>query len=105
MDPAAAKLIGAGIACIGMGGAGVGVGIDVSLSISGSETYFTTAKDVTFADFNGPGRIASGGVGLIRTFGVVILGTPPAYIETSGWSWGIDLSISETVGRWICLPF
>ena len=27
MEPAAAKLIGAGIACIGMGGAGVGVGI------------------------------------------------------------------------------
>ena len=26
MDPAAAKLIGAGIACIGMGGAGIGVG-------------------------------------------------------------------------------
>ena len=26
MDPAAAKFIGAGIACIGMGGAGVGVG-------------------------------------------------------------------------------
>ena len=27
MDPVAAKMIGAGIACIGMGGAGVGVGI------------------------------------------------------------------------------
>jgi F-type H+-transporting ATPase subunit c len=27
MDSAAAKLIGAGIACIGMGGAGVGVGV------------------------------------------------------------------------------
>src|ERR1700758_4164651 len=27
MDPIAAKYIGAGIACIGMGGAGVGVGI------------------------------------------------------------------------------
>src|SRR5207237_253699 len=27
MDPTAAKLIGAGIACIGMGGAGVGVGV------------------------------------------------------------------------------
>jgi len=27
MDPEAAKFIGAGIACIGMGGAGVGVGI------------------------------------------------------------------------------
>ena len=27
MEPAAAKLIGAGIACIGMGGAGGGVGI------------------------------------------------------------------------------
>ena len=26
MDPVAAKYIGAGIACIGMGGAGVGVG-------------------------------------------------------------------------------
>ena len=26
MDAAAAKLIGAGIACIGMGGAGIGVG-------------------------------------------------------------------------------
>ncbi len=28
MEPAAAKLIGAGIACIGMGGAGVGVGVN-----------------------------------------------------------------------------
>ena len=27
MDPVAAKYIGAGIACIGMGGAGAGVGI------------------------------------------------------------------------------
>src|SRR6185437_1315991 len=27
MEPAAAKLIGAGIACIGMGGAGVGIGV------------------------------------------------------------------------------
>jgi F-type H+-transporting ATPase subunit c len=27
MDAAAAKLIGAGIACIGMGGAGIGVGV------------------------------------------------------------------------------
>ena len=27
MDPEAAKYIGAGIACIGMGGAGIGVGI------------------------------------------------------------------------------
>ncbi|MEA2863705.1 MAG: F-type H+-transporting ATPase subunit c, partial [Bradyrhizobium sp.] len=27
MDPIAAKYIGAGIACIGMGGAGAGVGI------------------------------------------------------------------------------
>ena len=27
MDPISAKLIGAGIACIGMGGAGIGVGI------------------------------------------------------------------------------
>ena len=27
MDPLAAKYIGAGIACIGMGGAGVGVGL------------------------------------------------------------------------------
>jgi F-type H+-transporting ATPase subunit c len=27
MDPLAAKFIGAGIACIGMGGAGVGVGV------------------------------------------------------------------------------
>ena len=27
MEPAAAKLIGAGIACIGMGGAGIGVGV------------------------------------------------------------------------------
>jgi F-type H+-transporting ATPase subunit c len=27
VDPTAAKYIGAGIACIGMGGAGVGVGI------------------------------------------------------------------------------
>ena len=30
MDPVAAKYIGAGLACLGMGGAGVGVGFIVS---------------------------------------------------------------------------
>ena len=30
MDPVAAKYIGAGIACIGMGGVGVGVGLIIS---------------------------------------------------------------------------
>jgi F-type H+-transporting ATPase subunit c len=34
MDPQAAKMIGAGIACIGMGGAGVGVGTIFSLLIA-----------------------------------------------------------------------
>src|ERR1700686_1196732 len=34
MEPAAAKLIGAGIACIGMGGAGVGVGTIVGHSLA-----------------------------------------------------------------------
>ncbi len=36
MDPSAAKLIGAGIACIGMGGAGVGVGIIFSGFLQGA---------------------------------------------------------------------
>jgi F-type H+-transporting ATPase subunit c len=36
MDPAAAKLIGAGIACIGMGGAGVGVGLIFSGFLQGA---------------------------------------------------------------------
>jgi F-type H+-transporting ATPase subunit c len=36
MEPAAAKLIGAGIACIGMGGAGVGVGIIFSGFLQGA---------------------------------------------------------------------
>ena len=36
MDPQAAKLIGAGIACIGMGGAGVGVGIIFSGFLQGA---------------------------------------------------------------------
>jgi F-type H+-transporting ATPase subunit c len=36
MDAEAAKLIGAGIACIGMGGAGVGVGIIFGNYLSGA---------------------------------------------------------------------
>ena len=36
MEPAAAKLIGAGIACIGMGGAGVGVGMIFSQFLNGA---------------------------------------------------------------------
>jgi F-type H+-transporting ATPase subunit c len=36
MDPAAAKFIGAGIACIGMGGAGLGVGTIFSQYLAGA---------------------------------------------------------------------
>ena len=36
MDPVAAKYIGAGIACIGMGGAGVGVGMIFSQFLNGA---------------------------------------------------------------------
>ena len=36
MDPIAAKYIGAGIACIGMGGAGVGVGLIFASVIQGT---------------------------------------------------------------------
>lgn len=36
MEPAAAKLIGAGIACLGMGGAGIGVGLIFSNYLSGA---------------------------------------------------------------------
>ena len=34
MDPIAAKFIGAGIACIGMGGAGVGVGLIFGFAVT-----------------------------------------------------------------------
>ena len=34
MDPVAAKMIGAGIACIGMGGAGVGVGMIFGFAVT-----------------------------------------------------------------------
>ena len=36
MDPVAAKYIGAGIACLGMGGAGVGVGTIFSQYLAGA---------------------------------------------------------------------
>ncbi|MEO6609405.1 MAG: F0F1 ATP synthase subunit C [Aestuariivirga sp.] len=36
MDASAAKLIGAGIACIGMGGAGIGVGLIFGNYLSGA---------------------------------------------------------------------
>ena len=36
MDPIAAKFIGAGIACIGMGGAGIGVGIIFGKFLAGA---------------------------------------------------------------------
>jgi F-type H+-transporting ATPase subunit c len=36
MDPTAAKFIGAGLACLGMGGAGVGVGLIFANYLSGA---------------------------------------------------------------------
>ena len=36
MDPTAAKFIGAGLACLGMGGAGVGVGLIFANSLAGA---------------------------------------------------------------------
>ena len=36
MDPIAAKYIGAGIACLGMGGAGIGVGMIFSQFLNGA---------------------------------------------------------------------
>ena len=36
MDPVAAKYIGAGIACLGMGGAGIGVGTIFSQFLNGA---------------------------------------------------------------------
>ncbi len=36
MDPVAAKFIGAGLACLGMGGAGVGVGLIFANYLSGA---------------------------------------------------------------------
>ena len=36
MDPTAAKLIGAGLACLGMGGAGIGVGLIFANYLSGA---------------------------------------------------------------------
>ncbi|MDB5590798.1 F0F1 ATP synthase subunit C [Enterovirga sp.] len=36
MDPQAAKYIGAGLACLGMGGAGVGVGLIFANYLSGA---------------------------------------------------------------------
>ena len=36
MDPVAAKYIGAGIACLGMGGAGIGVGMIFSQFLNGA---------------------------------------------------------------------
>ena len=36
MDPTAAKYIGAGIACIGMGGAGIGVGTIFGMYLAGA---------------------------------------------------------------------
>jgi F-type H+-transporting ATPase subunit c len=36
MDPVAAKFIGAGIACLGMGGAGIGVGMIFSQFLNGA---------------------------------------------------------------------
>jgi F-type H+-transporting ATPase subunit c len=36
MDPVAAKYIGAGIACLGMGGAGIGVGTIFSQYLAGA---------------------------------------------------------------------
>src|SRR5205807_10166103 len=45
MDPVAAKYIGAGIACLGMGGAGIGVGTIFSQFLNGALRNPSAAQD------------------------------------------------------------
>jgi F-type H+-transporting ATPase subunit c len=44
MDPVAAKYIGAGLACLGMGGAGVGVGVIFANYLAGALRNPSTAQ-------------------------------------------------------------
>jgi F-type H+-transporting ATPase subunit c len=48
MDPVAAKYIGAGLACLGMGGAGVGVGLIFANYLAGA-LHNPSAADGQFA--------------------------------------------------------
>jgi hypothetical protein len=40
------------------------------------------------------------GIGLILTYGNLFLTTPQTYQLVGGFSWGVDLTIATSVGRW-----
>ncbi|MGO8931772.1 MAG: hypothetical protein ACLQU3_33370 [Limisphaerales bacterium] len=84
-------------------GVGLGVGLNISVSIDVGSKWFKTPY-IKWADHNGWGRVTADGIGVIYTYGTLFLTTPQTYLNITSPSWGIDVSIVTTIGRWRIQP-
>jgi len=82
------------------GGIGVGGGAIFTMNFGGERRFFKTSKCVAWEDHEGFGRATAFGLGVGRTWGILIVTTPQTYQSLYGWSWGLDASVLTTVGKW-----
>jgi RHS repeat-associated protein len=80
-------------------GGGLGVGYDNTLNYRIGSAKFTT-DCIPWKAHNGFGRVTGAGVGIGVTYGLTYLAMPQGYVSVASPSYGFDLSIFTTVGRW-----
>jgi hypothetical protein len=84
-------------------GVGLGVGLDIAVSIDVGSKWFKTPC-IKWDGHNGWGRVTAAGIGAVYTYGTMYLTTPQTYLNITSPSWGIDVSIVTTIGRWRVQP-
>jgi hypothetical protein len=80
-------------------GVGLAAGLNFTLNLGVGGKWFKTPC-IEWADHNGWGRVSAAGGGVIATYGTAFFTTPQTYLQVTSWSWGLDVSILTTIGRW-----
>ena len=80
-------------------GSGLGVGFDWTLNYRVGSAKFNT-DCIPWKAHNGFGRVTGTGAGIGVTYGLTYLAMPQGYVGIASPSYGFDLSLFTTVGRW-----
>ena len=80
-------------------GYGLGIGVESTFNLKvGSHKIDTEC--IPWSAHNGIGRVTSGGVGIIWTYGLTYFTTPQAYFSILSGSRGFDAGVFTTAGWW-----
>lgn len=81
-------------------GGSLGVGLEFTGTVGLGERRIFTTDCITYDDHVGSGRVTAVGIGAVYTYGILYLTTPQTYQLVGGFSWGVDLTLATSVGRW-----